>query len=150
MIIDWTARHVALRLWAGSGEIPVMWAGRDRGFSWIRGDELVSGKLPLAGGGASRTTRARAVLRTGVDEETNLALVEALPELQYDAEHLPGAVNLPGDVTADLAARLARPEPDSGQLLLWAVLRPVQGRRRLHPPGLHRRAGLHRRQGRLG
>jgi rhodanese-related sulfurtransferase len=41
-------------------------------------------------------------------------LVEALPEPQYRAdyrvEHLPGAVNVPGEVTAELAARLA-PDP---------------------------------------
>jgi rhodanese-related sulfurtransferase len=36
----------------------------------------------------------------------SLALVEALPEPQYTAEHLPGAVNLPGDLTAELAAQL--------------------------------------------
>ena len=35
-----------------------------------------------------------------------VALVEALPEAHYAAEHLPGAVNLPGELTADLAARL--------------------------------------------
>ncbi len=38
-------------------------------------------------------------------------LVEALPRLHYDAEHLPGAVNVPGELTAELAARLA---PDRG------------------------------------
>jgi rhodanese-related sulfurtransferase len=35
-----------------------------------------------------------------------VVLVEALPQVQYDAEHLPGAVNVPGDLTADVAARL--------------------------------------------
>jgi rhodanese-related sulfurtransferase len=37
----------------------------------------------------------------------DLILVEALPELQYYAEHLPGAVNVPGELTADVAAQLA-------------------------------------------
>ncbi|WP_327010675.1 rhodanese-like domain-containing protein [Dactylosporangium sp. NBC_01737] len=40
-----------------------------------------------------------------------VVLVEALPQAQYDAEHLPGAVNVPGDLTADAAARLV---PDTG------------------------------------
>jgi len=35
-------------------------------------------------------------------------LIEALP--QYQAEHLPGAVNVPGEATAERAARLA-PDP---------------------------------------
>jgi rhodanese-related sulfurtransferase len=47
----------------------------------------------------------RALLDAG-----RVTLIEALPEPQYAAEHLPGAVNLPGDLTADLAARLA-PNP---------------------------------------
>jgi len=33
-------------------------------------------------------------------------LVKALPEAHYEAEHLPGAVNLPGELTAGLAAQL--------------------------------------------
>jgi rhodanese-related sulfurtransferase len=45
-------------------------------------------------------------LRALLDAET-VTLVEALPEPQYDAEHLPGAVNLPGEFTADLAEQLA-------------------------------------------
>jgi rhodanese-related sulfurtransferase len=36
-----------------------------------------------------------------------VTLVEALPGVQYDAEHLPGAVNLPGDLTPDVAHQLA-------------------------------------------
>lgn len=35
-------------------------------------------------------------------------LIEALP--QYRVEHLPGAVNVPGEATAERAARLA-PDP---------------------------------------
>ncbi|MBO3742671.1 rhodanese-like domain-containing protein [Actinoplanes flavus] len=44
----------------------------------------------------------RALLDAG-----SVTLVEALPEPHYDAEHLPGAVNLPSDLTAELAAQLA-------------------------------------------
>jgi rhodanese-related sulfurtransferase len=44
-------------------------------------------------------------LRALLDAGT-VALVEALPVPQYDAEHLPGAVNLPGDLTPRLAAEL--------------------------------------------
>lgn len=34
-------------------------------------------------------------------------LVEALPQPQYDAEHLPAAVNVPDELTAEFTARLA-------------------------------------------
>jgi rhodanese-related sulfurtransferase len=47
----------------------------------------------------------RALLDAG-----KVTLVEALPEPHYAADHLPGAVNLPGDLTAELAAQLA-PDP---------------------------------------
>jgi rhodanese-related sulfurtransferase len=42
-------------------------------------------------------------------------LVEALPTEQYDAEHLPGAVNLPADLTPVTAALLA---PDKTALVV--------------------------------
>lgn len=42
-------------------------------------------------------------------------LVEALPAEQYEAEHLPGAVNLPGDLDPQTAARLA---PDKTALVV--------------------------------
>ena len=38
-------------------------------------------------------------------------VVEALPAEAYEAEHIPGAVNVPGDLTAEMAARVA-PDPD--------------------------------------
>jgi rhodanese-related sulfurtransferase len=44
----------------------------------------------------------RALLDTGA-----VTLIEALPAAHHAAGHLPGAVNVPGDLTADLAARLA-------------------------------------------
>lgn len=44
-----------------------------------------------------------------VDLLTNgsIVLIEALPELHYNAEHIAGAVNLPGQLTAEFAARVA-------------------------------------------
>jgi rhodanese-related sulfurtransferase len=45
-------------------------------------------------------------LRRLLDAGT-LTLVEALPAAAYQAEHIPGAVNVPADLTADLAAALA-------------------------------------------
>jgi len=45
-------------------------------------------------------------LRTLLDGGS-VTLVEALSTVAYDAEHLPGAVNVPDDLTADLAAALA-------------------------------------------
>jgi rhodanese-related sulfurtransferase len=45
-------------------------------------------------------------LRALLDSDA-VTLVEALPAPQYDAEHLSGAVNLPGELTPDLAAQLA-------------------------------------------
>ncbi len=48
-------------------------------------------------------------LRALLDAGT-VTLVEALPAPYYDAEHLPGAVNLPGDLTSQLATALA-PDP---------------------------------------
>ncbi|MEV6600048.1 rhodanese-like domain-containing protein [Actinoplanes sp. NPDC051346] len=49
---------------------------------------------------------ARDELRALLDGGT-ATLVEALPAAAYGAEHLPGAVNVPGELTDDLAARLA-------------------------------------------
>ena len=54
-----------------------------------------------------------------------VTLIEALPEPHYDAEHLPGAVNLPGDLTADLAQELA---PDRSQTVVTYCSGPSCGR----------------------
>lgn len=54
-----------------------------------------------------------------------VTLVEALPEPHYDAEHLPGAVNLPGELTADLAQRLA---PDRSRTVVTYCSGPSCGR----------------------
>jgi rhodanese-related sulfurtransferase len=40
-----------------------------------------------------------------------LTLLEALPAAHYAADHLPGAINVPGELTAEDAARIA-PDPD--------------------------------------
>ena len=47
--------------------------------------------------------------------------VEALPAPHYAADHLPGAVNLPGNLTAELAAQLA---PDPAQTGVTYCLGP--------------------------
>jgi rhodanese-related sulfurtransferase len=47
----------------------------------------------------------RALLDTG-----RITLIEALPADHYNAEHLPGARNIPGELTSDLAAQVA-PDP---------------------------------------
>lgn len=39
-----------------------------------------------------------------------ITLLEALPAPHYAAEHLPGAINVPGELTAEDAARIA-PDP---------------------------------------
>ena len=50
--------------------------------------------------------------RIGLDElrivhaAGSVILIEALSEAAYEAEHLPGALNAPGVLTADVAARL--------------------------------------------
>jgi rhodanese-related sulfurtransferase len=62
----------------------------------------------------------RALLDAGA-----VTLVEALPEPYYDAEHLPGAVNLPGELTADLAATLA---PDRTRTVVTYCSGPLCGR----------------------
>lgn len=41
-------------------------------------------------------------------ERGSVVLVEAMAQQQYDAEHLPGAVNVPDELTADIATRLVR------------------------------------------
>lgn len=41
-----------------------------------------------------------------LDRDT-VTLVEALSVAAYQAEHLPGAVNVPGELTADVAAQVA-------------------------------------------
>lgn len=42
-------------------------------------------------------TITREQIKTKLDSQEPLVLVEALPQKYYDAEHLPGAVNIPHD-----------------------------------------------------
>jgi rhodanese-related sulfurtransferase len=63
-------------------------------------------------------------LRTLLDAG-GVVLVEALPEPHYAADHLPGAVNLPGELTAELAAQLA---PDPAQTVVTYCSGPSCGR----------------------
>ena len=65
----------------------------------------------------------RALLDTG-----HLTLIEALPAANYPAEHLPGARNLPGDLTSDLAAQLG---PDRGATVVVYCSGPGCGRSRV-------------------
>jgi rhodanese-related sulfurtransferase len=55
----------------------------------------------------------------------DFVLVEALPEPHYDAEHIPGAVNLPGELTAGLAVRLV---PDRDRTVVTYCSGPFCGR----------------------
>jgi rhodanese-related sulfurtransferase len=72
----------------------------------------------------------RALLHAGT-----VTLVEALPEPHYDAEHLPGAVNLPGELSADLAARLA---PDLARTVVTYCAGPSCGRSKVAATGFIR------------
>jgi len=62
----------------------------------------------------------QALLVTG-----DLALIEALPQAHYDREHLPGALNVPGALDADLAAALV---PDPGTTVVTYCSGPACGR----------------------
>jgi rhodanese-related sulfurtransferase len=55
----------------------------------------------------------------------DVTLIEALPHAHYLAEHLPGAVNLPGELTRDLAAQLA---PDRDRTVVVYCSGPACGR----------------------
>ena len=46
---------------------------------------------------------------------TNHTIVEALPKKYYDSEHLPGAISIPHDEVANLAAKLL---PDKNQTIV--------------------------------
>jgi rhodanese-related sulfurtransferase len=55
----------------------------------------------------------------------SVVLVEALSAAAYDAEHIPGAVNVPGDLTTDLATELA---PDKAGTVVVYCSGPACGR----------------------
>ena len=52
-------------------------------------------------------------------------LTEAPPEMHYEAEHLPGAVNVPGQLSPELAAGLA---PDRARTVVGYCSGPSCGR----------------------
>jgi rhodanese-related sulfurtransferase len=54
-----------------------------------------------------------------------VTLVEALREAHFEADHLPGAVNLPGELSADLAAPLA---PDRSRPVVTSCSGPACAR----------------------
>lgn len=64
--------------------------------------------------------RLRELLEAG-----EVTLVEALPEAHFEADHLPGAVNLPGELSADLAARLT---PDRDRTVVTSCSGPACSR----------------------
>lgn len=51
-------------------------------------------------------TISRDVLKTMLDRQEPVILVEALPEMYYRKAHLPGAINIPHDRVDELAPRL--------------------------------------------
>ena len=58
-------------------------------------------------------------------ERDAVTLIEALPEMHYEAEHLPGAVNLPGPLSPELAASLT---PDLARTVVVYCSGPSCGR----------------------
>ncbi len=72
-------------------------------------------------------TIGRDELRTLLDTG-RVTLIEALSAAAYEAEHLPGARNVPGDLTPDLAARLV---PDRAAPVVVYCSGPGCGRSRI-------------------
>ena len=64
-----------------------------------------------------------------------VTLVEALSELAYITEHLPGAVNVPGALTAELAAQVA---PDPARTVVVYCSGPACGRSKVTAAGFER------------
>jgi rhodanese-related sulfurtransferase len=58
----------------------------------------------------------------------SLTLVEALPAAAYEAEHIPGAVNMSAALTAELAAQIA---PDPARTVVVYCSGPACGRSRV-------------------
>ena len=59
-------------------------------------------------------TISREEIRTRLDSGKPIALVEALPSKYFDAQHLPGAINIPHDQVRELAPALL---PDKAALI---------------------------------
>lgn len=59
-------------------------------------------------------TISREEIKRKLDANEPMILVEALPKPYFDAEHLPGAINIPHDEVRELAPRLL---PDKDALI---------------------------------
>lgn len=62
-------------------------------------------------------------------------LIEALPTAHYDLEHLPGAINVPGELTPGDAARIA---PDPHRTVVVYCSGPGCGRSKVTAAALER------------
>ena len=71
----------------------------------------------------------------GAMTEGAVTLIEALPEAHYAAGHLPGALNVPGELTAHDAARLA---PDAARTVVVYCSGPACGRSKVTAAALTR------------
>lgn len=60
-----------------------------------------------------------AELRARLEGGSPVTLVEALPPMYYETEHLPGAINIPHDEVDELAPRLL-PDPDAAIVVYCA------------------------------
>ena len=63
-------------------------------------------------------------LRARLEGGAPLTLVEALPPMYYEAEHLPGAINIPHDEVDELAPRLL-PDRDA-EIVVYCASGPCQ------------------------
>jgi rhodanese-related sulfurtransferase len=63
-------------------------------------------------------------LRARLEGGTPVTLVEALPPMYYEAEHLPGAINIPHDEVDELAPRLL-PDKDA-EIVVYCASGPCQ------------------------
>ena len=96
--LDVEEDRVAVDAWYGcDGE------GEEGAALRFPGGEVSDGGL---GAGRSGQVETKAGVGDGLDADA-VSLIEALPAVQYDVEHIPGAGNLPGDLDADTARRLA-------------------------------------------
>ncbi len=63
-------------------------------------------------------------LRARLDGDDPVTLVEALPPMYHDQEHLPGAINIPHDQVDELAPRLL-PDRDAA-IVVYCASGPCQ------------------------
>ena len=67
-------------------------------------------------------TISREELRGKMDRGESFILVETLPEMTYQHEHLPGAINLPPDRVKELAPQLL---PDKSAEIIVYCSKPT-------------------------